>query len=98
MDTVGFLLSRKSGRERAACLCTTGGYFGFNALHLAVLSGDAAKLELILRAHEQARLGKDALNARNSNGKSPLALALEAGQFGMADLLLQKGARPLASE
>lgn len=97
-DTVGFLLNRKSGRERVAHLCTKSGYLSFNALHLAVVSGDLAKLQVILAGHAHAKIGKDALNARNVNGKSPLALALEAGRVEMAELLLDSGAHPLVSE
>jgi ankyrin repeat protein len=96
-DTVGFLLSRKPGHERAAGLCARNKSTGSTALHVAVASGDPAKLTLILDTHARERLGKDALDAKDATGRSPLALALEGGQFDMADRLLDSGAQPLAA-
>lgn len=95
VDTVGFLLNRKAGRERAASLCGKSETTGNTALHLAAANGDVEKLRLVLDLHKQARLGKDAIDTRNTKNKPPLALALEAGHFAAADLLLSRGAKPL---
>ncbi len=95
VDTVGFLLNRKSGRERAASLCGKSEATGNTALHLAAASGDVAKLALVLDLHEHGRVKKDAIETRNAKNNSPLALALKAGHFEAAELLLGKGAKPL---
>ena len=95
VDTVGFLLNRKSGRERAASLCGKSEASGNTALHLAAASGDVAKLGLVLDLHKYGRVTKDAIETKNAKNKLPLDLALEAGHFEAAELLLGKGARPL---
>ena len=95
VDTVAFLLNRKSGRERAASLCGKSEKTGNTALHVAVASGEVAKLTLVLKMHKQERLGRDAIDTRNAKNQPALALALEAGHFEAADLLLSRGAKPL---
>ncbi len=89
--TLGLLLNRASGVERATRLCERNDSTGNTALHRAVASGDLDKLRLILDFDPGARTAAGSISAENSDGKTALALALQAGRTDMVNLLRSSG-------
>lgn len=101
---LALLLARKSRTTNVANVCAQTGPRGNTLLHMAATSGDRKKLELIMDFDPRirrkdasdsffARLFRDdAIDARNDDGKTALALALGAGHTLLADLLLDRGA------
>lgn len=78
---------------------------GNTLLHLAAASGDPAKLRPVLDFHPDirrdaasesffARLFQgNAINAKNDDGKTALAIAADAGHQALAAMLIARGAR-----
>lgn len=96
--TLGLLLNRASGLERATRLCERNDSTGDTALHRAVASGDLEKLRLILDFDPGVRTAAGSFSAENSDGKTALALALQAGRTDMVDLLRSSGRHAQPSE
>jgi ankyrin repeat protein len=90
-QTLVCLLDRSNCIERAAGLCAKDSRTGNTALHFAAASGELEKLRLILDFDPGLQ---GSIDAENSAGKTPLALALEAGRSDMAALLRSRGAHP----
>jgi ankyrin repeat protein len=101
---LSLLLSRKSRTTKVPSLCAQTRPGGNTLLHLAAASGDRKKLELILDFDPGVRRAGDsnsflvklfegdAINAKNHDGKTALALAIDASHTVLADLLLERGA------
>ena len=101
---LSLLLARKSRTTKVASLCAETRHGGNTLLHLAAGSGDRKKLELMLRFDPRVRLAEadnsffarlfesDAINVKNHDGKTALALAIDAGHTVLADLLMERGA------
>ena len=104
---LGLLLARKRSAANASRLWEKFGRNGNTLLHLAAATGDAEKLRLILDFNPGirregagdpffARLMQgqgDSIHARNNSGKTPLAIATEAGHMALATMLSARGAR-----
>ena len=94
-ETLGFLLDRMTCRERAARLCATREATGDTALHRAVASGEIEKLRLILDFDPGVQARTGSINVANRVGKTPFALAFEAGRADMVHLMRRRIAPPL---
>jgi hypothetical protein len=104
-STLEVLLARKRVPGGAGWLCEQTGRTGNTLLHAAAASGDPAKLRLVLDFHPDirregasesffARLFQgNAINARNGDGKTALAIATDAGHQALAAMLIARGAR-----
>jgi ankyrin repeat protein len=78
-------------RSRKYCLNTVI-YKGQTLLHIACLHDDANILKFILPQFDQS-----SLNPTDNKGQTPLALALSAGKYTCAEVLLNLGADPFIS-
>lgn len=102
---LGLLLARKRSAANTGRLCEKFGGNGNTLLHLAAATGDPEKLRLILDFNPGIRregasdsffarlLQGDAINAKNKEGKTACALAVEAGHEELAARLTERGAR-----
>ena len=102
---LALLLARKRCSKYVSSLCDKSDAKGNTLLHRAAASGDPAKLKLILDfdpsipgegASESffARLMQgDGINVKNDEGKTPLALATDAGHTAIEAMLRARGAR-----
>lgn len=104
-STLGILLARKRVSANRTWLCEKTGPKGNTLLHLAAASGDPEKLKMILDFDPETRregasdsffarlFQGDAIDARNGDGKTALAIAVDAGHKDLAALLAARGAR-----
>lgn len=87
---ISFLIAQGASLEEAS-------RFGWNAVHFAAAGGHCDGLRQLLDLCDVWRLGR-LIETTDCNGSTPIHLACTAGHFGTVQLLLERGANPIAPD